>query len=528
VTNGAVPPILCNLYSYVHLLLRELCLFIPYNFTTMSESTSSPSVQVLPMSPSSSSTNSAPRSEPTSDEEPDLGAFNQVLREWTYLQPQPRIPIHIRSATSSTYPTYHAEQSLNGDDIFSRTGRSGLSTVSSFTRAPTSSIHPDGSTVWVHPPIASYLFSNTPSNEQYIDGDEMEDVYSPSLPVSRASTALTVEIASELDFTSLDDEFHDSGSNRNGLSPETDSAILVNVAGESQPPAHTQSDLLSDRGVDSSETSRDLVRPPLQERTITSSSQDSSDPSILSIQLQSQAIPDTIAIRSSSAALSEDPGVSISIAGESSNSIDSAIGPSNTSGSTATLMNDFFNRSRNPIPPPTTSDSSYLTTGTASNFSLVSYQMPVTPSPAVEHEDSDVERSTEACLRTQQSLTDDSTSVLASERSQSSVFVTSTASPLPNPHSLPPTPESSYLNTNHGRLATAIFVGNDSDLGTPDQPPSEAILFAPSRHMFEPIRDDEDGALADQSVDTQHCPHLSTSDSHHTRSMLFVTYFSKY
>ncbi len=497
----------------------------------MSESTSSPSVQVLPISPSSSSTNSAPHSEPTSDEEPDLGAFNQVLREWTYLQPHPRIPIHIRPATSSTTPTYHAEQSLNGDDIPSRTGRSGLSTVSSFTRAPTSSIHPDGSTVWVHPPIASYLFSNTPSNEQYIDGEEMEDVYSPSLPVSRASTALTVDIASELDFPSLDDEFHDSCSNRNDLSPESDSAIPVSVAGESQRldsrDTHTEGDSLSDRGVESSETSRNFVRPPLQERTITSSSQDSSDPSILSIQLQSQAVPDTITIRSSSAALSEDPGVSISIAGESSNSIDSAIGPSNTSGSTATLMNDFFNRSRNPIPPPT-SDSSYLTTGIASNFSLVSYQMPVTPSLAVDHEDSDIERSTDACLRTQQSLTDDSTSFLASERSQSSIFVTSTASPLLNPHSLPPTPEPSYLNTNHSHLATAISVGNDSDLGTPDQPPSEAIIFAPSRHIFEPIRDDEDRALAEQSVETHHRPHLSTSDSHHTQSMLFVTHFSKY
>jgi hypothetical protein len=67
----------------------------------------------------------------------------------------------------------HAEQSLNGYDIPSRTERSGLSTVSSFTRAPTSSIHPDGSTAWVHPQIASYLFSNTPSNEQYIVGEDM-------------------------------------------------------------------------------------------------------------------------------------------------------------------------------------------------------------------------------------------------------------------------------------------------------------------------------------------------------------------
>lgn len=481
----------------------------------MSESTSSPLVQVLSPSP----TNSAP----CSDEEPDLGSFSQNIREWTYLQPHPRVPVQIRPPTASTTPTYQAEQSLVGDDMPTRIGnsRSGLSrsSLSSFTRPPTSSIHPDDPTVWVHPPIASYLISNTPSMERSSDEEERVEVYSPT--DSQASTALTVDIASD---TFLDDESHHSNGRRDDLSPDTDSVIPVSVVDDSQRldsrnTAHTEDDIdslpVDDRGIESSEISPFFFRPPLQERTIASSSQDSSEPSIFSVQLQSQAAPAATTIRSSSTSLSEGRSMSISIAEKSTiNSIDSAIGPSNTSGSTATLMNAFLNRSQNPIPPPT-NDSSCVTSGAASSsgFSLVTYRM--TPSVAVEQDDSELGRSTEAIvLRTQQSISDitlsDSTSVLASERILLSSVITSTVSPLPNPHSLPPTPESLHLNTNYGHVApendTTIVVGT---------PPSEVIV-AP-RRIFEHIRDDE----TEQNAPSHSTIHLSTPDSHYIQCIVF-------
>jgi hypothetical protein len=49
-----------------------------------------------------------------------------------------------------------------------------LSTLSTFTRPPTSSLQPDGSTVWANPLIASYLPRSTPSNETYLEEEEQE------------------------------------------------------------------------------------------------------------------------------------------------------------------------------------------------------------------------------------------------------------------------------------------------------------------------------------------------------------------
>lgn len=93
-----------------------------------SGSTQSP-IPISPFSPSPYSTNSD--SHYTSDDQPDLGAFRTVLREWVHLQPQwpPRIPM-IPVSTGGTSATH--------------------STV-------TGTVEDQRSTVWAQRPIADYL-----------------------------------------------------------------------------------------------------------------------------------------------------------------------------------------------------------------------------------------------------------------------------------------------------------------------------------------------------------------------------------
>ena len=183
----------------------------------MSDTTSPSSGHLDPLSPSSSmsSTDSAPQSEPTSDEQPDLGAFTTVLRAWTYLQPPPRIPVQIYSPTTSATATFQPEQSVVDSDLQSNSQALPLSSssfnrppsgsvvqedstvgshalqpsLSSFTRPTSSSVLQEESTVWNHAPIASYLNSETPS----ID---LEDVNS----VISTEGGRTVEINSEMSF----------------------------------------------------------------------------------------------------------------------------------------------------------------------------------------------------------------------------------------------------------------------------------------------------------------------------------------
>lgn len=508
----------------------------------MSESTSSPS-NVHPVSPYSSlsPTDSAPRSEPTSDEQPDLG-FNQVLREYSHFQPHPRIPIQIRSPTSSTTPTYHAD-SVTGSDFRVRSGRrstqSALTSVSTFTRPPTSSVQPEGSTVWDHPFIVPYL-PGTPSNDIL---PEEEDDYSPSESASRASTPLTVEIR-DFRSNSFDDESRDSD-----FSPEPTSAIPIQVASDNQQidsldTPHTEDDIDSLSSQDrreSSMTSRDMIH-----RTATSSSQEQSDNS-LSIQLQSQVIPVASTSTSSlSFASSDDAGQSISIAGPSAPSsinslIDSTVGVPTSSESTSTLMNVFLNRSRNPISPRTVSDSS---------FSLIS-QLPETPSVTGIHREefepemfsdhrpqrSNDTRTISSAISislTQPSLgSSSSRSTALAQRpfnSRSNLSLPATDASLPNPHSLyaatPLTnPHSlagaSPLTNPHSLPATSPLMNPYSLAATPEtglhfpgdtsrfifenaaQPSdSRTITFVDdldtpdrlSRRIFEPIRDDEDEA----------------------------------
>ncbi|KAF8960606.1 hypothetical protein BDZ97DRAFT_1294422 [Flammula alnicola] len=504
----------------------------------MSETTS-PSVQLHPISPSSSlsSTDSAPHSEPTSDEQPDLGAFTTVLREWTHLQPPPRIPVQIRSATSSTTPTF--QPSVVGSDLHSRSARSrhsrvtSHSAISSFTRPPSSSAHPEGSTVWNQAPIASYLFSGTPSND-----DEEEEYESPGgegeyTPNSVASTGLTVEIASELDFPSFDDD----SQGRVDSSPypyPMDSGVAVPV------PLESESQRLDSREtahpedeIEGSETSRD------QPFTATSTRHSSQAESLLtSIHLQSQARPTTTA-NSSSSSLPLSTAAAIPSVASVSNFV---------SDSPPTFIHALLNRSRNPMPPRTTSDSSFTTSGSASssNLSLLSYQIPETP-PIIVDEESEMpdpsllqpstsvsadsatrsalsasSGSGSVSLKTQRSIPTSSsestsTASFATQRPQQPIqrsfhpsvtgsqpsSVSSTGSPLPNPHSPLPTPEPepeapAEINTSRRPIVATSGWRQDiivNDLGTPDQPPSETFLFDPPRERrseFQPVVDDDD------------------------------------
>lgn len=470
---------------------------------TMSE-TSSPSVHIHPISPSSSfsSADSGLHSELTSDEEPDLGAFTTVLREWTHLQPPPRIPVQIRSATSSTTPTFQLSTTgSEAPDNHSNSGRvTSQSIVSSFTRPPSSSAHPEGSTVWAHAPIASYLYSGTPNNddedEESFESSGIEGEYTPN---SMASTDLTVEIVSETDF--------DQSNGRVASPPypyPSDSGITLPLTLESDNNRLDSREHAHQEGeMETSETSRG--RP----YTTSVRNVSQADSLMTSVQLQSQLRP-TPTEDSSSAATLAVPSVPLSTF---------------VSDSPPTFS---LNRSRNPEPPRTTSDSSYTASGSASpsSLSLVSYQISETVSiPGSEDLPSNApifggtaSASTSVALKTQRSLATShsgSTASFGTQRPQQSLHhsfhptvpisqspsLSSTGSPLFNPHSPLPLSESERpVLINHMRRP--IYESGPwpldavvNDLGTPDQPPSETFLFDPPRNTqpgFRPVVDDDD------------------------------------
>ncbi|KAG5642865.1 hypothetical protein DXG03_002010 [Asterophora parasitica] len=100
-----------------------------------SESLASPRAPISPFS----ITSSASDSHYTSDDFPDLGAFNTVIREWTYLQPPLRIP------------AYHPEEPTASGSSLILTERTYTGTEGTGRR----------STVWNHQPIAEYLISES-------------------------------------------------------------------------------------------------------------------------------------------------------------------------------------------------------------------------------------------------------------------------------------------------------------------------------------------------------------------------------
>ncbi|KAG6836504.1 hypothetical protein H0H93_007369 [Arthromyces matolae] len=121
----------------------------------------------------------------TSEEQPDLGAFRTVLREWTYLQPPLRIPNHYLGYSNNFFtPATNSNPisqtgTVTQRQIFSRTG------TTSRTRTRTQSQTEDGrrSTVWAYEPIAQYLADAE-------DGDT-EDVDDVSVSISEPSTVST-------------------------------------------------------------------------------------------------------------------------------------------------------------------------------------------------------------------------------------------------------------------------------------------------------------------------------------------------
>ncbi|RXW20395.1 hypothetical protein EST38_g5449 [Candolleomyces aberdarensis] len=176
----------------------------------MPSDTASTSSRVsIPISPafSTDTVSSAPNSEPTSDEQPDLGAFTTVFWAWNNLQPHPRHPM----------PQFHPPPS-------SRTSRLEESSISSFTHPGLSEASgtespPPADTVWAQRQLHSYFNINsiTPSSEQVQELEDEEDEYevrvnndnpeaeyreSPPPPSPLSEDSRTVEIfeaASDID-----------------------------------------------------------------------------------------------------------------------------------------------------------------------------------------------------------------------------------------------------------------------------------------------------------------------------------------
>lgn len=121
-----------------------------------SSSIASPSSPRVPISPFSRSSDRdgarTSSSQYTSDEQPDLGAFGTIFREWGYLQPPLRIPQH--DETSGLH-------GINGSTTSMSVYGSGVGDLrtKTNTRAGWSSVDEFGSTVWNHLPAAQYIQS---------------------------------------------------------------------------------------------------------------------------------------------------------------------------------------------------------------------------------------------------------------------------------------------------------------------------------------------------------------------------------
>ena len=134
--------------------------------------------------------------------------------------------------------------------------------------APSSSVRPDGSTMWNHALIASYLRNGTnPSIDAITDDEEYEGMGGGGYQYTPGRIALTADIASEIDYPSS----RDSNPPFVQMSPypPSDSIIPVILESDAQrmdsrEPARFEEGLEGsadrDRGDTSSATSRDAVR----------------------------------------------------------------------------------------------------------------------------------------------------------------------------------------------------------------------------------------------------------------------------
>ncbi|KAK0450408.1 uncharacterized protein EV420DRAFT_753387 [Desarmillaria tabescens] len=130
---------------------------------------SSSDTSVNSPTPISLFSNDSVPSEPTSDEQPNLGAFTTVLREWNYLQPPRRInpvtAVRQTSTTTTSTTTSQTQSSITPSDY------------SHSELEYDSDLRPEGSTVWSHKPIASYLKLDETATETDQDFDEYYSDY---------------------------------------------------------------------------------------------------------------------------------------------------------------------------------------------------------------------------------------------------------------------------------------------------------------------------------------------------------------
>jgi len=137
-----------------------------------SDTASTSSRLTVPISPtfSTDTTGSAPRSEATTDETPDLGAFTQILWAWNNLQPTPRAPV----PQFHPPPSSRSLHTVNDHSSVSSFTHPGLSEASG-----TESISPEEppETVWNQHQLQSYfnLNSITPSTRVHeLDENEYD------------------------------------------------------------------------------------------------------------------------------------------------------------------------------------------------------------------------------------------------------------------------------------------------------------------------------------------------------------------
>ncbi|TRM58453.1 hypothetical protein BD626DRAFT_511114 [Schizophyllum amplum] len=137
----------------------------------MGRSSSGSTASPTPISPFS--INSQP-SEATSDETPDLGAFQSVFREFTHLHSVSQRLLRVQPPPSSSSPTDRTSTSLADD--------------------------PEGSTVWARRPIAHYLESQATDTDTDLEIHTVE-IMSGSSPAPSPPRSLTPDESSTEDAT---------------------------------------------------------------------------------------------------------------------------------------------------------------------------------------------------------------------------------------------------------------------------------------------------------------------------------------
>ncbi|KAG6855978.1 hypothetical protein H0H87_008783 [Tephrocybe sp. NHM501043] len=154
----------------------------------------------------------------TSDDQPDLGAFNLVLREYGYMQPGPRIPAYHSPALNYVPSLPNGSGSGMTETLRGRGGPHVYTDTDVETETRTY-MHTQGtttemeegrrSTVWAHEPIAQYLLGSA-SDEDGIEEESESgtdtDTTSRSVAIETASESASANSHSQFSNSSLDHE----------------------------------------------------------------------------------------------------------------------------------------------------------------------------------------------------------------------------------------------------------------------------------------------------------------------------------